>query len=619
MVFAQLTGRLTHRPRPHVQVANVVAPVRQHDLPRLGMLLPRRIPPGDDGRLRVVESGMSLHHAGPLVARQRRRREPGRQLARRLLLPVLPLPADLGDLHRPDPLGDRPERRAGLDRLQLLRIPDQHHLRAGSLRVRQQPLHLPRADHPGLVHHQHVARGEFFPALLPLEQQAVHRPARDPRPGLQLLRGNPRQRRAAHLIAIRFPGLARHPEHRALAGAGVTHHHAEIPRLRHVPERQHLLSPQRGRLRQTPAAQVHPVRLPLGEFARRMLHALLGRQHLPRGEPVLPAPVHTEPHHLGRRLHFRHRLGELLGIRRVPVHHSRQVAPREGRLLPRQRPEYQRRIGDDPFPVPPRQGFVIRRPLRFLAARRAPCPRGADLVLRLQRDALLGMRPMIDPEIVPQLRQTLVRQLGPALAPAHQLLGAVPLPRLLAEPLRPNLAHRQHDMRVRLVLAARRAAPVHVQVRHHAVRHELLAHEILRQPNRVGLGKLPRERKLDLTRKLRVLAFLARLDLVPQRRPVQQTRRRTIGEENLRMHHAGLVGEVVRPAEPLVVQLLGRSIGCRRDRAAPVRTADHLRREMVDRHGQNGSDRSVSRGCPCDVAKQRISAHSGNRLRFTPP
>jgi general secretion pathway protein A len=122
-------------------------------------------------------------------------------------------------------------------------------------------------------------------------------------------------------------------------------------------------------------------------------------------------------------------------------------------------------------------------------------------------------------------------------------------------------------------LAARRATPVHVQVCHHPLRHELLAHEVLRQPNSVAPGKLPREGKLDLAGKLRVLAFLARLDLVPQRRPVQQTSRRTIGKENLRVHHAGLVGEVVRPAEPLVLQLLGCSIGCRRDRAVIMRPA----------------------------------------------
>ena len=318
------------------------------------------------------------------------------------------------------------------------------------------------------------------------------------------------------------------------------------------------------------------MRLPRGERHARLLHALLGRQHLARGEPILPAPVRAEPHQLGRRLHFGHRRGELLGVRRVPVHHPRQVAPREGRLLPRQRRQHQGGIGDDLIAVPPRQRLVLRGALGVLAARVAPRARRSDLVLRLQSDPLRGVRPVINPDVVPQLGQPLIGQFCPALPPAHQHLGTVPIAHLLPEAVRPDRAHCQHDMRVRLLIPACRAAPMHVQVRHHAVRHEPLTHKILRQPDRLGRGKLPRQRDLDLAGKLRVLAFLAGLDLVPQRRAVEQTRRRTIGEENFRVDDPGLVGEVVRPAEPLVMQFRGRPVGCRRHRAASVRTAHHL-------------------------------------------
>jgi hypothetical protein len=82
-----------------------------------------------------------------------------RQRLRRVALPVLALPAYLGDLGRNRGARQRPERRAGLDRLQLLGVADQHDLRARLLGMRRQhPLHLARADHAGLVDHQHVAR-----------------------------------------------------------------------------------------------------------------------------------------------------------------------------------------------------------------------------------------------------------------------------------------------------------------------------------------------------------------------------------------------------------------------------------------------------------------------------
>ena len=60
------------------------------------------------------------------------------------------------------------------------------------------------------------------------------------------------------------------------------------------------------------------------------------------------------------------------------------------------------------------------------------------------------------------------------------------------------------------------------------------------------------------------------------------------------MHHPRLVGEVVRPSEPLVVQLLGSAIGRRGHGAAPIRAADHLHREMVDRQRPTAS-RKVDR------------------------
>ena len=87
--------------------------------------------PATSAALRLVLGRVRVHHAGPLVALQRLAVRPvaSSRVASRCQSSLLP--AHLGDLRRAVPLGQRPERRPGLDRLQLLRIADQHHLGAG--------------------------------------------------------------------------------------------------------------------------------------------------------------------------------------------------------------------------------------------------------------------------------------------------------------------------------------------------------------------------------------------------------------------------------------------------------------------------------------------------------
>src|SRR3546814_6244820 len=62
---------------------------------------------------------------------------------------------------------------------------------------------------------------------------------------------------------------------------------------------------------------------------------------------------------------------------------------------------------------------------------------------------------------------------GPGHAPFLQQRRAVPLAHLLAEALRANLAHRQHDMRVRLGLPVLAHVPMYIHVRDHAAFDEL--------------------------------------------------------------------------------------------------------------------------------------------------
>src|SRR3546814_1836063 len=75
--------------------------------------------------------------------------------------------------------------------------------------------------HAGLVDHQHVAVGQQFAALVPLIFKAGDRPRGDSRSAFQIFGRDPRQGRAAHMIALMLPRLARHPQHRRLAGAGI--------------------------------------------------------------------------------------------------------------------------------------------------------------------------------------------------------------------------------------------------------------------------------------------------------------------------------------------------------------------------------------------------------------
>ena len=91
----------------------------------------------------------------------------GREGDRRLPLPALALAADVGKFDVPDRLGDRPERRAGADRLKLLVIADQDELRPAHLRLPDETGELPASNHTGLVDHQHVAPAELVTLVLP--------------------------------------------------------------------------------------------------------------------------------------------------------------------------------------------------------------------------------------------------------------------------------------------------------------------------------------------------------------------------------------------------------------------------------------------------------------------
>jgi len=157
-VMPQLASVAQPITRGQVQIPHLDIGMGEDDPGLVGMGKPLRVPavhqlaPRSQARLGRMGHAMLGIGVDRLAGAARRQRP------RRVLLPILMLPANFADLGRAVPLGQRAERRAGLDRLQLLGVADQHDLGPGSLRLRQHALHLARADHARLVDHQHVAR-----------------------------------------------------------------------------------------------------------------------------------------------------------------------------------------------------------------------------------------------------------------------------------------------------------------------------------------------------------------------------------------------------------------------------------------------------------------------------
>src|SRR3546814_853844 len=133
-----------------------------------------------------------------------------------------------------------------------------------------------------------------------------------------------------------------------------------------------------------------------------------------------------------------------------------------------------------------------------------------DLVLRLKVDPLRRQRARVVPRVNIQLGKALVHMVGPRLAPLLQERRAVPLDYLLAEAVRADFTHRQHDMRVRLGLPVLAHVPMPIEVRHHPELDELLFDELAAELEPLLLVQLARNRELDFPGKLRVLALLDR-------------------------------------------------------------------------------------------------------------
>jgi hypothetical protein len=287
------------------------------------------------------------------------------------------------------------------------------------------------------------------------------------------------------------------------------------------------------------------VRAARHDVAGRPFEALFRGQHVARAEPLAAGAVLAEGDQLGRGLHRAHGLGELVRIVRVTVNEPRQVVVGESALLAGDGVQRHDRLGDDLLAVAPGDVPVIQGAFGVLTPLLPTHSGRADLVLRLQADALRLQRPVIHLGVDPQLRQALVHMASPAFPPVAQKLGAIPLPDLLAEGLGTGLAHRQHDMGVRFGQTVRPHVPMHIEVRDHPPIDELALHKIPRQLDALRLVHLSWYRELDLPSELGVLPLLAKFDLVPQGFPVLPALRRALRGHHLGMHHAALVREVM--------------------------------------------------------------------------
>ena len=113
-----LIASLAHSaPRQLIERRHVGPGMGQHHLAGLRLRLSDQVPALHEGATGPFTRFVGLQRANRLVAVQRSACAPCGQLSRRRPLPVFVLTADFSDFSRAMPLGERPEGRAGFNRL----------------------------------------------------------------------------------------------------------------------------------------------------------------------------------------------------------------------------------------------------------------------------------------------------------------------------------------------------------------------------------------------------------------------------------------------------------------------------------------------------------------------
>ncbi len=199
---------------------HVHTPVREDDAALIRPLIHVGEHVANDGGTRGRAALAELDSAGLVVGVEPILRAMRGERPRGLSLPILTLPADLLQVRKPDPLGDGAKRRTGADGLELFGIANGHDLRAPLLGLDDEAGKLARADHAGLIDHEHVALAQRARTVRPGALPARQRARGDAGGFLQPLRCLAREGGAMNAIALRFPCFARSRQQAALAGAG---------------------------------------------------------------------------------------------------------------------------------------------------------------------------------------------------------------------------------------------------------------------------------------------------------------------------------------------------------------------------------------------------------------
>ena len=296
------------------------------------------------------------------------------------------------------------------------------------------------------------------------------------------------------------------------------------------------------------------------------VQALFGLDHVAGGEAIFAASVLAEFDQIGRIAHRAHDFVELVDAVAVPVRELRYIAPREGRLLLRDRVQPKRRIGDDPRAIaacdlavhlgavgldpfaldaPTSMRWRARRS-GFAAPARCPALPGCDGRSARRCRVRPGARWQARPSVRASARTISVRFQSRTFGPKPFSSTA----RIVSMTWACGLGHS--------VLGH---IPMHIEIGDHAPIHEFGLREVAGQFDALCLRHLARNGEFDLAGKLGILADFERLDIVPEPFAVAPCLRRILRQHHLGMDDAALGGKIVAAIKPLVAQPRARAVG----------------------------------------------------------
>ncbi len=220
-----------------------------------------------------------------------------------------------------------------------------------------------------------------------------------------------------------------------------------------------------------------------------------------------------------------------------------------------------------------------------------------DMFGRLDGQACLQVRAMIDADIVTRHRQMPIGKMLPRLAQLLQLqlrwrqvVGEKPsvLPlkqRLVAKTAFRHLPRRHHQMRMAVADIASFTWPMDRKVDGSAITIGEIRCKRTRQRQSLIRRQFVRQGDFEFPGNSGVTSLFRALGGIPQGRSLHRPIGRRPGrQDDLGMHDPCPVAKIMGQPIALVGQPLGRTIGGRRDSTSPATAGDRLHAEVVDRH-----------------------------------